>query len=105
MECTKEAIWLENMLLELGIINNQAVQLFVDNQSSFNFVRNPVFHSRTKYFEIHYHFSREKLEQRQIAVNYIPTADMPANIFTKALAWTKFEDYHQKLDVLDLPLI
>jgi hypothetical protein len=96
MECTKEAIWLENMLLELGIINNQAVQLFVDNQSSFNFVRNPVFH---------YHFSREKLEQRQIAVNYIPTADMPANIFTKALAWTKFEDYHQKLDVLDLPLI
>jgi hypothetical protein len=52
----KEAIWLRNLLTELGYRQHQPTPLFEDNQSCIALAKNPVFHARTKHFDIRVHF-------------------------------------------------
>jgi hypothetical protein len=105
MECTKEAIWLRHLLSELQLIKSTATEIFVDNQSTIKLVHNPVFHQRTKHFELHYHFSREKFEEGVIAVSHVSSKEMPADIFTKPLSRVKFEECRNRLGVTSLPAL
>ena len=47
--------------------------------------KNLVFHARTKHIEIEYHYVRELIEDGVIELEYCPTEDNCADIFTKAL--------------------
>lgn len=58
-----------------------------------------MFHPRTKHIDIRYHFIHEAVENREISVIRVPTNDNPADIFTKALAYPKFEPFCMALGV------
>ena len=47
--------------------------------------KNHVFHARTKHIEIQDHYVRELIKDGVIELEYCPTEDNCANIFTKAL--------------------
>jgi len=67
--------------------------IYADNQGAIKLSDNPKFHARTKHIDIRYHYIRTPRERNEVAVVYIPTADMTADIvLTKALLWEK----HQK---------
>jgi hypothetical protein len=83
--CTCEAIWLRRLVRELGFGNDQPTPLWCDNQSSIKIAKNPVFHDKTKHFEIDWHFTRQQVENGTIKVNFISTHDQPADILMKAL--------------------
>ena len=68
-----------------------------DNQSTIALAKDNKFHSRTKHINIHYHFIRKAVEDGNIVVNYIPTAENIADIFTKSLAKPKFESFVEGL--------
>jgi hypothetical protein len=56
-EGTKEAIWLPKLLGELDMQNLQcSTVIHGDNQGSLNLAQNPVYHGRTKHFEVRHHF-------------------------------------------------
>ena len=57
-KCICEAIWLRRLEKELGFSNSLPMSLWCDNQSSIKISKNPVFHDRTKHFEVDWHFSR-----------------------------------------------
>jgi hypothetical protein len=118
---TQEAVWLRRLLTELGMMASdriplqhasnqlhsdlqpsQPIKVSCDNQSSIQLARNPVFHARTKHIEIHHHFVRERLVQGEIALDYISTAEQPADILTKALPRSKFEHHRQTLGITSL---
>jgi hypothetical protein len=52
---------------------------------------NPVFHDRSKHIEIKYHYIRDMLQRKAVHVQYLPTHEQIADIFTKPLANTKFK--------------
>ncbi|XP_071713155.1 uncharacterized protein [Rutidosis leptorrhynchoides] len=57
---TSEILWVVKLLADLKVNNLLPVKLFCDNKSALLLAANPVFHERSKYFEIDVHLVREK---------------------------------------------
>ncbi|KAJ0621525.1 putative RNA-directed DNA polymerase [Helianthus annuus] len=56
-----EILWILNILKDLKVVYDLPIKLFCDNNSAISIAANPVFHNRTKHFEIDLHFIREKI--------------------------------------------
>jgi hypothetical protein len=98
VEAAKEAIWIRNLYYELGFVNRLPIKLYCDNQSSIKISKNPIYHSKTKHFEIHLKTIRDMVRQRQIEALYIPTKLQPADLFTKMLSYRNFTNCLQLLE-------
>ena len=61
------------------------LRILADNQGAMKLASYPQIHDRTKHIDIRYHFVREAAERGLIAIDYVPTANMRADILTKAL--------------------
>ena len=61
------------------------IQLYGDNQGSIALTKDPKNHSKTKHIDVQYHFIRHLAEQGDIALSYMPTGQMIADVMTKAL--------------------
>jgi hypothetical protein len=61
------------------------VPLLCDSTSSISVAKNPVLHPKTKNIEVRYHFLRDNVEKRKIALIHVSTHDQLADIFAKPL--------------------
>ena len=86
----QEAIWLLQVLREFRFTMSSPVVLYEDNQSTIKLVENPVFHKRSKHVDIKFHFVRELVEKKTLAIQYVSTAANIADIFTKPLVFAVF---------------
>ena len=87
---TKEATWLKVLFLEIKLsLTCTAVKLFIDNQSAMSLAKNATFHDWTKHIAIHHHYIREKVDEGEIVLEYLPTAKQVADILTKPLSREK----------------
>lgn len=57
---TKEIMWIQTLLQEIGIDSPHAAKLWCDNIRAKYLSANHVFHARTKYIEVGYHFVIER---------------------------------------------
>lgn len=78
-----EALWFQNLFLELGCPLTKATIIYCDNISAVYLSSNPVKHQRTKHVEIDLHFVRERVSLGQVRVLHVPTDKKYADIFTK----------------------
>ena len=74
---------------------NQPIQINCDNESAIKLSGNPVFHVCSKHIETHYHFVQEKVLLQDVELHKIYTNEQVPNIFTKALAYVKFEVFRK----------
>jgi hypothetical protein len=86
-------------LADLEVKYTAPIPIHCDNMSAISMSKNLVLHSKTKHIPIKYHFLREQVTNQIVQVQYIPTIEQIANIFTKPLAKTPFEYLRQKLGV------
>ena len=77
--------------------------VYYDNSSAIDISKNLVQHSKTKHIEIRYHFIRDLVERKVVALEYIPTKRQNANIFTKPLDRSMFESFRQVIGVITCP--
>jgi histone deacetylase 1/2 len=98
---TAELIWIQSLLRELGISQDQLPVLWCDNIGATYLSSNPVFHARTKHIEVDYHFVRERVAQKLLQIKFIPSKDQLADIFTKPLPLPQFEGCRRNLNLLD----
>lgn len=96
-KCSCEAVWLRRLLAELRILDAQPTTIYCDNQSSIKLSYNPVFHDKSKHFEIDYHFTRQQVEHNTLRVKFISSQEQPADILTKSLGRLKFDKCRSKL--------
>lgn len=87
---TKEAMWLRQLLSDLGVFRQKSVCINIDNQSAINVIKNSEFHKRCKHIDIKYNFIKEKYHDNIISLNYVHTNNQYADVFTKALSKDKF---------------
>ena len=50
----------------------------MDNQFAIAIARNPELHDRTKHVEIRHHFLRQKLDEKELDLTYVPTGEQVA---------------------------
>ena len=58
--------------------------LNVDNKGAIDLCKNPVHHQRSKHIDIKYHFIRSKIFDGSFVLQYVPSKENVADIFTKA---------------------
>ena len=63
---------MKKFLSDYGISQDTLV-VYCDNSSAIDISKNPVQHSKTKHIEIRYHFIRDLVERKIVALKYIPT--------------------------------
>ena len=83
-------------------INLDKIPIMCDNTSAINLSKNPIQHSRTKHIEIRHHFLRDHTQKGDIVLQFIPTENQLADIFTKPLGEEQFCKIRQELGILDI---
>lgn len=87
-ECYKEILYLKALIEELTDIECKA-KLKIDNQSAIRLINNGVVNKRSKHIDVKYHFVHEQVKDKLISIEYCKTETQYADIFTKALNFTK----------------
>lgn len=90
---------MKQMLQDYGL-SQGVMTVFCDNTSAINISKNPVQHSRTKHIDIRHHFIRDLVEDGVVALEFIPTQDQKADIFTKPLDSLRFEYLRKSLGLI-----
>ena len=62
---------------------------------------NPVQHDQTKHVEMRYHYVREMVQRHAVELQFVPTDEQVANVFTKLLVRGKFEVFRDMLGIVD----
>lgn len=88
-EAAQEVIWLQQLLIDMKYSVSTPIPLFCDNQGAMALSKNPLYQSRSKHFDILYHWIREKVAYQTITPIYITTSLMLADFLTKALSSPK----------------
>ncbi|GJW98788.1 retrovirus-related pol polyprotein from transposon TNT 1-94 [Tanacetum coccineum] len=92
-----ETCWLRNLLRELDTPLSSATLVYCDNISVVFLSCNLVQHQRTKHIEIDIYFVRDLVAASQVRVLHVPSRYQFADIFTKGLPSTLFEEFRSKM--------
>ena len=89
-ESAKEALALRAFLADVHLLDPEPLRLSMDNQAAIAVAYNPEHHSKMKHVERRHFFVRECVENLQIVVPFVKSADNLADFFTKPLPANKF---------------
>jgi len=84
-EAGREAIARTHLFDDLLIQLDGPPGVLSDNQGALTITTDPVHHQRAKHIATRYHHIRHLVQENQIALGYVPSAQQTADILTKAL--------------------
>jgi hypothetical protein len=87
-DATREAIARSQLFNEL-YMQLPSPTVLSDNQGALDISEDPTNYQRAKHIDIRYHFIRHAINNGEVSVDYIPSAENPADILTKALGKIK----------------
>ena len=93
----KEALWLRTFLTILKLPVPRPFPILSDNQAACSLSNSPAISARSKHIDIRHHFIRDHVQAGSFSTTWIPTADMPADIFTKILPFPVFSRHRDVL--------
>ncbi|RVX23296.1 Retrovirus-related Pol polyprotein from transposon RE2 [Vitis vinifera] len=95
--------WLHGSLLsELQTKMTMVPVIWCDSISNVSLSVNPILHSRTKHMELDLYFVNEKVMERKLVVNHIPTEDQVADVLTKPLSFSSNTTVNGRIFVGDV---
>ena len=97
-----EALWPRLLLMDLGYLPRQLIQLYCDNKVACDIAYNPVQHDRTKHVEVDRFFIKEKLDEKIVELPKIRSEDQLVDILTKAVSSRVFSKFLGKLGMCDI---
>ena len=92
-------------LQDIQIKFSPPISILCDNTSAISISKNPVMHSKNNHIPIKYHFLNEQVLEQKVKLEYVPSKEQVADIFTKSLPREAFEYLRQKLGVVSTSLI
>ncbi|CAG7853922.1 Retrovirus-related Pol polyprotein from transposon TNT 1-94 Includes: RecName: Full=Protease; Includes: RecName: Full=Reverse transcriptase; Includes: RecName: Full=Endonuclease [Serendipita indica DSM 11827] len=92
-----EIMWMRQFLEEIGYDISIPSPLYLDSASAIQVVKNPEHQTTMKHVHRAYNWIRERVENKELRVQHVPTSENVADIFTKPLGRIKFEYLRGKL--------
>ena len=89
----KEAMWIQQFLGDVMFASNIPTTILGDNHSALALMVNPAFHARTKHIQVHHHFIMDCIINKDIELEYVPTANQVADILTEGLPYAKHSKF------------
>ncbi|GJT07296.1 putative RNA-directed DNA polymerase [Tanacetum coccineum] len=99
---TCEDIWINKVLTELNVHVSLPVPIHCDNSYAIQIATNPIFHEKTKHFEIELFFLREKVSAGVVKIVKVKSIDNVADIFTKGLSVQDHNKFCDQLGLFDM---
>lgn len=100
--CGCQAVWLMNIIEELGRNEGETVTLFVDNVSAINLTKNAISHGRSKHIEIRFHYLREVVGERRFRLGYCRSEDQVVDLLIKGVTNDVFKRLKMSMGMIDL---
>lgn len=88
-DAASEACWARKLLIELNIDCKSTI-IYEDNQSTIKAIHNTD-QKRLKHMDVKYNFVKHKVQSGEIVIEYIPTHEQLADVFTKPLSKDSFQ--------------
>jgi hypothetical protein len=85
-----QAVWLTRLLEEMMGTRADTPRIMMNNMSAIALSKNPILHARSKHIKTKYHFIRECVDNGQVVLESVSTADQLTDILTKPLAMVCF---------------
>jgi hypothetical protein len=86
-----QVIWTRNFLINQGYKIN-AAKIFQDNKSTITLITNENSTSpRTQHIAVRFFFVKDRMDKKEIVLDYISTNDMLADVLTKPLQGSLFK--------------
>ena len=76
---------------------NQTAVLEMDNQGACFLAQSPINNRKSRHIDIRFHFIRDYVRRKLIAIKWVATANNAADVFTKALGKIKFAIFRTAL--------
>nr|GEY91040.1 ribonuclease H-like domain-containing protein [Tanacetum cinerariifolium] len=93
--------YLKNVL-DLEVDGLLSTNLYCDSSSAISIAGNPIFHEKTKHFEIDLFLVREKVTSGMIKILKVASANNVVDIFTKWLSVAQHAEFCNKLRLVDM---
>ena len=91
----KEALFLRNLVGDVLPSAVKTITLYEDNQSTIKQALNLQGSERTKHVDIRHHFLKQHVANVDVRLQYLPTAQQPADALTKAVDKVKVSLFSQ----------
>ncbi|KAJ0802818.1 putative RNA-directed DNA polymerase [Helianthus annuus] len=99
-----QAVWMRQLLSELGYKQEEATEIYCDNESAIFMSKNAAFHSRSKHIDIKFHYIKSMVDSKQIKLKPCKTEDQIADLLTKPLGPDQFSYFREALGVRKIEL-
>jgi transposase InsO family protein len=96
-----EAIWIMNIMEDIGYQQDQPMKIYEDNQACIRIAEEPREHKRMKHLDVRYNFIREVIQGGRIQILYVPTNEQLADVMTKGLPSPQFKRMCQQLGLFN----
>ena len=96
---SQEAVWLQQLLEDMGIIKTEPITLFEDNHGCLKLADNEGMSVQTKHIDIKHHHLRDLVQHNVIKLEYCETNRMIADILTKPLPKPKLEELRAMIGI------
>ncbi|KAJ8893649.1 hypothetical protein PR048_006249 [Dryococelus australis] len=95
-ETIREIMWVEGLLLELGI-DIKGASVYDDSKCCTSIASSPTISKRTKYMDVKLHFVKEKVNDGTLKLLWVYSTEQTADTFTKVLETNMFFNSRRNL--------
>lgn len=81
----RQILWMYSSMSEVGFPQQLPAQLFGDNTGAISLSKNTKGNARVKHIDIREHYIRERVDEGDICITQVPSAENLADMFTKPL--------------------
>jgi len=103
MPAIKAAIWVHDMLKELGLPQPLPIRIESDSTNAIANANDPHFGSKIRHLDIKYKWVKEQIVQCIVEPVYVPTTEMVADGLTKPLGPEKHARFLEQLNLQQFP--